>query len=79
MTKIIFDKLCTCSELQGYGGMKEWWELRKRFYHEKNIARVNGDLEKAFNYEQASQIVIQDGKTKMKGCELHFTSKVIDQ
>lgn len=74
--KIVFDKLCTCSELQGYDGMKAWFDLRKKFYNEMNIARVNGDLQKAFNYEQASKIVIQDGKTKMKDCELHFPLRV---
>ncbi len=76
--KIVFDKLCTCSELQGYDGMKAWFELRKKFKHEMNIAIVYGNFQKAFDYQQALEIVIQDGKTKMKDCELHFPLRMKD-
>ncbi len=67
--KLKFDKICTCSQLQGYDGMMGWWKLRKEFERAMKSGFILNDPEKEFNYKQALEIVIQDGKTTMKDCE----------
>jgi len=66
--KIKFDKICSCLQLQGYDGLKEWWELRKRMERKMKLARIY-EPEKYEAYKDVLEIVKQDGKRIMKDCE----------
>lgn len=67
--KMKFDKICSCLQLQGYDGLKEWWELRKKYEVKITSSFVYGKLDEVFYAQQVLEIIIQDGKRIMKDCE----------
>ena len=60
LLKINFDELCTCPQIFGYSGVKEFWKFLQYLTGKYNRSTLDGTPEEVFVFHEALEIVKAD-------------------
>jgi len=60
LLKINFDELCTCPQIFGFSGVKEWWDFLQELTGKYNRSTLDGTPEEVFVYGEVLKIVKND-------------------